>query len=126
MKPNYKIATALLAGVALGALAVQGLHAQAKPLGYIITEVEIIDQAAFNEFAPKASAALQKGGGKYLIRGGKVVPLEGEAPKRVIVNVFDSVEKAQAYRVSAEWKALEPLRSKAAKGRAYIVEGVAQ
>jgi len=116
----------MLASAGLGALAVQGLHAQAKPLGYIITEVEIIDQAAFNEFGPKAAAALQKSGGKYLIRGGKVVPLEGEAPKRVIVNVFDSVEKAQAYRASADWKALEPLRMKAAKGRAYIVEGVAQ
>src|SRR5207253_7796341 len=56
----------MLASAGLGALAVQGLHAQAKPLGYIITEVEIIDQAAFNEFGPKAAAALQKSGGKYL------------------------------------------------------------
>jgi len=126
VKANYKIAVAMLAGAALGVLVVQGLHAQTKPLGYIITEVEIIDQAAFNEFAPKASAALQPFGGKYLIRGGKVAALEGEAPKRVVVTVFDSMEKAQASRASAEWKALEPLRTKAAKGRAYVVEGVSQ
>jgi uncharacterized protein (DUF1330 family) len=126
VKTQYKVALAMLASAALGALAVQGLHAQAKPPGYIITEVEVIDQAAFNEFSPKASASLQAFGGKYLVRGGKVATLEGEAPKRVVVTVFDSMEKAQAYRTSPGWKALESLRTKAAKGRAYVVEGVSQ
>ena len=76
--------------------AIQGLHAQAKPLAYVITEVEIIDQAAFNEFSPKVPATMQPFGGKYLVRGGKVISLEGDAPKRVIVSGYDSVEKAQA------------------------------
>jgi uncharacterized protein (DUF1330 family) len=40
------------------------------------------------------------------------------------VSVFDSIEKAQAWRDSAEWKALTPIRTKAAKTRAYIAEGV--
>ena len=41
MKPNYKVAVAMLAGVALGALAVQGLHAQAKPPVYYIAEIDV-------------------------------------------------------------------------------------
>jgi len=80
----------------LGGAAIQGLHAQAKPLAYAITEVEILDQAAFNEFSPKVPATMQPFGGKYLVRGGKVISLEGDAPKRVIVSGYDSVEKAQA------------------------------
>ena len=38
MNSWYKFALSMLAGVALGAAAVQGLHAQAKPKAYLITE----------------------------------------------------------------------------------------
>jgi len=38
------------------------------------------------------------------------------------VSVFDSIEKAQAWRDSAAWKALTPMRTKAAT---YIAEGIA-
>ena len=36
MKSNYKVAVAMLAGVALGAFLVQGLHAQAKPPIFVV------------------------------------------------------------------------------------------
>jgi len=127
MKIQYAVALSLMTGVAIGAVAIDRLHAQAKAPGYIITEVEIIDQAKFNEFAPKAAASLAKFGGKYLIRGGRSAALEGgEPPKRIVVTVFDSMEKAEAYRKSPDWIALEPLRKQAAKGRAFVVEGVSQ
>src|SRR4029453_12046370 len=76
------------------------------------TETEIIDQASFNEFSSKVPATMQAFGGKFLVRGGKVTALEGDAPKRVIVTAFDSVEKAQAWRNSAGWKDLQPFRPK--------------
>jgi uncharacterized protein (DUF1330 family) len=97
MKSTYKMALAALGGAALGAAAIHVLHAQGKPLAYAITEVEIIDHAAFNEFSPKVPATMQPFGGKYLVRGGKVVALDGDASKRVVVSVFDSIEKAQAW-----------------------------
>jgi len=124
MKSTYKMALVALSGAAFGAAAIHGLHAQGKPLAYVITEVEIIDQAAFNEFSPKVPATTQAFGGKYLVRGGKVIALDGEAPKRVVVSVFESAEKAQAWLNSEAWKALTPMRTKAAKTRAYIVEGI--
>jgi hypothetical protein len=33
----------MLAGIALGAAAIRGLHAQAKPKAYTVTELEKID-----------------------------------------------------------------------------------
>ena len=63
---------------------------------------------AFNEFSPKVPATMQPFGGKYLVRGGKVISLEGDAPKRVVVSVYDNVEKAQAWHDSAAWKNLCP------------------
>src|ERR671934_2533513 len=40
MNTKYKIVLAVVAGAALGAAAVQGLHAQAKPKAYLISETE--------------------------------------------------------------------------------------
>ena len=66
-------------------------------------------------------------GGKYLIRGGRIVTLQGQAPQRFIVTAFESMEKAQAWRDSEAWKALMPMRDKGAKVRGdYIVEGISQ
>ena len=125
MQSRYKIALSMLAGAALGAAAVQGLHAQAKPKGYVITESEIIDQDAWKEYAPKAAKANKALGGQYLVRGGKIAALEGEPPKRVTISVYDSFEQAQASRTSDVRKAFASLRAKAIKTRSYIVEGLA-
>jgi uncharacterized protein (DUF1330 family) len=126
MKTTSKLALALLAGVAIGALAMKGLNAQAKPPAYVINEVEIIDEAAFKEFTPKVVESVKAAGGKFLTRGsGQIIPLDGQAPKRVNMQVYESMEKAQAWRASAAWKDLTPLREKATKMRAYIVEGIA-
>ena len=38
MKTRYTVALYILAGVAVGAAAVQALHAQAKPPAYVIAE----------------------------------------------------------------------------------------
>jgi uncharacterized protein (DUF1330 family) len=125
MRTNYKLAVALLAGAAVGALAMQGLHAQTKPAAYSIADIEVIDQDAFKDFAPKAGAVIQAAGGKFLVRGGQVTNVEGDAPKRVVVITFENVDKAQAWQNSAAWKELLPLRAKSQKVRSFIVEGVA-
>ena len=46
MTPNFKFALTVVASAAFGAAVVQGLHAQAKPKAYAITETEVIDAAA--------------------------------------------------------------------------------
>jgi uncharacterized protein (DUF1330 family) len=121
---QLRLAVALLAGVGIGAAVVQALHAQAKPPAYIITEFEIIDQVAIKEFSAKVAEVVKASGAKYLIHGGQIVPLEGDAPKRFTVQVFDNMERAQAFRSSAAWKELTPLREKALKQRSFIAEGV--
>ena len=46
MNTKFKIALAVVVGAALGAAAMQGLHAQAKPKAYSVTETEVLDAAA--------------------------------------------------------------------------------
>ena len=60
-----------------------------------------------------------------VLEAGKIVALEGEAPKRVTIVVYDSLEKAQASRNSAAWAALSAERSgKAIKTRPYATEAL--
>jgi uncharacterized protein (DUF1330 family) len=124
MKTNYKVAIALVAGAAIGAATVQGLNAQAKPKGYVITEVEIINQEAFNEFAPKVAEVNKMAGGTYLARGGTIAAIDGQPPKRVTLQVYDSFEKAKNSRNTPGWKAISDLQKKATKTRSFAVEGL--
>ena len=128
MKTNYKIAIALVAGAAIGGAAIQGLHAQAKPPVYVIGENDVTNVDAYTkEFVPLARASIRNSGGKPLAASQKVVALEGTAPSsRVTINVFDSLEKAQAWRNSAEYKKARETGDKYAKFRAYVVEGLPQ
>jgi len=127
MNTKYKIVMGVLVGAALGAAAVQGLHAQAKPKAYIVTESEVIDPAGLAAYTPIAQAAVRKAGGRSLAPATtKAVAFVGEAPKRVGISEWESMEKAQAWRNSAEWKELAPQRDKVQKQiRSYAIEGAA-
>src|SRR4051812_35643533 len=106
MKTHHTVALAMFVGFGLGAVAVQGLHAQAKPPVYQIVEIDVMDQAAYvKDYAPKAQAAIKPSGGKFLAAGGKTTSIEGEPPKsRVVLQQWESLEKIQAYRDSAAFK----------------------
>ena len=60
MKATYSVPLAMLAGVGIGAVAVQTLHAQAKPPTYIIGEIEVTNVEGYTkEYAPKVQAVLK-------------------------------------------------------------------
>ena len=60
----------MAASFALGGLAVQGLHAQAKPPAYVVAEVTVKDQDGYTkEFLPAIGKAIQAEGGKFIARG---------------------------------------------------------
>jgi uncharacterized protein (DUF1330 family) len=95
---------------------------------YQITEIEILNPDAYlKDYVPKARAAIKAAGGKFLAVGGKTTALEGEPPKsRVVIQQWESIEQIKAYRDSAAFKELLPMREKLAKFRTYAVEGITQ
>ena len=121
-----KYALAMGAGFALGAVAVQGLHAQAKPPAYLVAEITVNDQEAFmKEFAVPGMKPLQEAGGKFLARGGEPTSLEGPPPApRATIIQFDSMDKAQAWWNSPANKNQQAIGEKYATFRSYLVEGV--
>jgi uncharacterized protein (DUF1330 family) len=116
MNKKFTIVLAVAAGAAFGAAAVQGLHAQAKPKAYIVSEIEVLDTAAQAVFTPLIQASQQAAGGRNLrTAGGKIVAFVGEAPKSVGIVEWDSLDAAVAWRNGNAWKDLAPQRDKAVK-----------
>jgi uncharacterized protein (DUF1330 family) len=128
MNRSITIGLALLAGAALGAAAIQGLHAQAKPPVYVVTEIDVTNLDDYlKEYAPKAQALIRSSGGRLVAAGQNVTTLEGERVKsRVAISSWESMEKIQAWRNSADFKANRQIGEKFAKFRSFTVEGAAQ
>src|ERR1700736_1526518 len=95
MNTTSKIVLAVVAGAVLGAAAVQGLHAQSKPKAYVVSETEALDAAAVAAYGPLIRPVIDAAGGRRLnTPGGKTVAFVGEAPKRIAISEWESLEKA--------------------------------
>ena len=116
----------LLAGVAIGAIVLQGLHAQgAKLKAYSVSEIEIIDPSAQATYLPAARKAIEAAHGRALrTAAGQVVQIEGGSPpKNAAIVEWDSLDDAVAFYKSKAWADLAPQRDKATKViRRYVVE----
>jgi len=117
----------MLAGSVLGAAAVQGLHAQAKPPAYVISEIDVTDKEAYaKEYVPLAVTALRDSGQKQLAAGGQTAAISGEPPKsRIVLSVFENIDKAKAAYTSPAYLEARKIGDKYAKLRIFVVEGVA-
>jgi uncharacterized protein (DUF1330 family) len=133
MKTYYTVALSMVAGAALGAAAIQVLHAQAKPPVYAVSEINVTDPDGYGkEYAPKIREVIKAHGGRLVAVGGagglagKLTAIEGEAPQRAAVQVWDSMEQYQAYRNDARFKDVRKMGDKYAKFRTFVIEGLSQ
>jgi uncharacterized protein (DUF1330 family) len=91
---------------------------------YVIGDIEVTDQGIYDDYRKQVLATVEKYGGRFAVRGGKVEPLEGGwSPKRIVLLEFPSFEQAQKWYRSPEYAPLIKLRQKGARGRLLIVEG---
>jgi len=117
----------MVAGIAIGGLAVERLHAQAKPPVYSVAEITVTDMDAYmKEYVPQTMTYNKTSGAKLLAASAKVTQLSGGAPQRVAINVWPSLEALQAARSSPEFTKLRTIGEKYATFHEFAVEGVAQ
>jgi uncharacterized protein (DUF1330 family) len=133
MRTEYKLTIAMLASAVVGGLAVHELHAQAKPPVYFIGEIEVTNPDGYaNEYLPKARALIKAHGGRLVAAGGaagagpKVVAIDGEPPKRVVIYMYDSIEAVHAWRNDPEYQQVRKVGEKYATYRTFAVEGPSQ
>src|SRR5580704_12069385 len=122
------VGVAMLVGAMLGAAAVQTLHAQAKPFGYLITEINVRDQDGYEkEFVPVILKAIHDAGGRFLARGDTTIAIQGMRPApRVAVVQFESADQARAWASSSAYRDVTAIGDKYATFLDFVVEGVSQ
>jgi len=93
---------------------------------YLILDIDVHNQELYARYVAQATSIIEKAGGRYLVRGGRVTRLSGEwLPKRLVVIRFETVQQAKDCFASPEYRKIAPLREEAATSRAVIVEGYA-
>jgi uncharacterized protein (DUF1330 family) len=131
MKQYIGLGLAMLTGTVIGAAAVSGLHAQAKPPVYLVSEIDVTNPEAYGaEFAPKAQATVKAAGARFIAIGGTagvgskpITSMGGTPPKRVTIQVWDSLDALNAWYNSADYQAALRIGEKYATFRRYAVEG---
>lgn len=92
---------------------------------YFVVNITVRDPAKFEAYRAAVPAVIAKFGGRYLVRGGKVEPMEGDPGlDRVVILEFPDAAAARAFYRSEEYAPLLALRLSASEGTMALVEGV--
>jgi len=92
---------------------------------YIIAQIEVTDPTKYDAYRKLVPAALTKYHGRFVVRGGEIVALEGGwQPPRVVVLEFPNLELAREFYHSQEYGQAKQAREGAARAQILAVQGV--
>jgi len=96
---------------------------------YIVIEAKVKDQKKYNQYITAFSEIIAHYGGRYLVRGDHVTPLdegmkpERRQPERMIILEFPSAVNLRRCFASPEYQAIVSLRHAGADTRAVLLDG---
>ena len=91
---------------------------------YLIVETEILDPVQYGLYKAAAQVSVAAHGGRYVVRGGDVVVLEGDwNPERMVVLEFADLAAVKEFYESPDYRQAIALREGAARFRMIAVEG---
>ena len=104
-------------------------HVKAMAKAYVVAELIITDQVAYEAYRKEVLPNVQSFGGQFLVRGGTRFQCEGvddthHDQMRTVIVEFSSLQSAREWYASAAYSELKLLRQAATEGRLFIVEGV--
>jgi uncharacterized protein (DUF1330 family) len=92
---------------------------------YVVATVTVNDPVRYAEYRRLVEPTLAHHGGRFIVRGGAIEPLEGPwRPGRLVILEFPSVEHARAWWHSPEYAEARAIRQATSQGTLLIVEGV--
>lgn len=94
---------------------------------YVIARIRVRDLEKYRaNYVPASTASIAKFGGRFLVRGGRTLTLEGaEVTERIAVVEWPSVARAQEWYASEDYTRARKMREGIADGQLCVVEGVA-
>jgi uncharacterized protein (DUF1330 family) len=94
---------------------------------YLIARVEVTDWDRYHEYTKATPEAIARYGGRFIVRGGEIVTLEGEPEsRRLVIIEFPSLARAREFYHSPEYTKVKQLRAGAAIGQFLAVDGAAR
>jgi len=91
---------------------------------YVIAHITVTNWDRYQKYVEASPAAIATYGGRFIARGGPMITLEGpEETTRVVLVEFPSLEKAQVWYHSQEYRKARELRAGAAEAAIIAVDG---
>ncbi|HII93429.1 MAG TPA: DUF1330 domain-containing protein [Methanosarcina sp.] len=91
---------------------------------YMIIEIKVMDYELYTKYVEKVPEIIKKYGGRYLVRGGKVLPMFGNwNPERIVIIEFETEEQVRDCFNSTEYLKVAPLRENSTITKSVIVNG---
>jgi uncharacterized protein (DUF1330 family) len=92
---------------------------------YVLGRVAVSNLEQYKKYGEASTAVAAKFGGKFLVRGGQTISLEGPVDaRRMVIIEFPSLRHAQDWYQSPEYQAAKTLREGVAVAEFLAVEGV--
>ena len=92
--------------------------------GYVISNIDVKNPEAYEEYIDKVKPIVEKFGGEYLVRAGEYKVIDGEwkYPRTIIIK-FSSYEKALEWYNSEEYQPVKPIRLANSVANGIIIQG---
>jgi len=92
---------------------------------YLLAAIDVHDAEAYAAYRDRVPTVVAAFGGRYLVRGGAQTTLEGTWPgTRTVVMAFPDRAAAEAFYASDAYRAILPIRQRAATGGVVLVDGI--
>jgi uncharacterized protein (DUF1330 family) len=125
MQTKSAIFLSAVIGIGVGGLAVQAIHAQAKPPIYMVAINEVSNPEGYaKDYLPDAQKAIKDHGGIY-IAAGPAQQVTGSLPNgRAVILKWESMDALMKWRNSPEYQAALKKGEQHAKYNIIAVNGV--
>ena len=91
---------------------------------YLIVEISVHHPQEYEEYKKLSGPSLQPFNGRFIVRGGKTINLEGDwNPERIVVVEFPDIKRALEWWNSDIYAKAKAIRQRTTSTKMIVVEG---
>ena len=91
---------------------------------YIIAEIEVKNPDKYSQYRDEVPKTVNQFGGRYIIRGNNIVPLEGDwEPERLVVIEFPDMASLKRWYESDKYKSIRNMRITSTSSKVIAIDG---
>ena len=91
---------------------------------YMIARIDVTDPEDYASYASQTVALAEKHGGRFLVKGGAQIQLEGNSPERHVVIAFPDRQAALDWYNSDAYQRILPIALSSSARDIVVVDGI--